>query len=42
VRQSLIRDVWAHGIVHIKPVGDLPVGSGALADVRRAASYLAK
>jgi hypothetical protein len=42
VRQSLIRDVWARGIVHIKLIGDLPVGSGALEEARRAASYLAK
>jgi hypothetical protein len=30
VRQRLIRDVWGRGIVHIKLIGDLPVGSGAL------------
>jgi hypothetical protein len=42
VRQSLIREVWGHGIVHIKLIGDLPVGSGALEEARRAAGYLAK
>lgn len=42
VRQSLIRDVWARGIVHIKLIGDLPVGSGALEEARLAAGYLAK
>ena len=42
VRQRLIRDVWARGIVHIKLIGDLPVGSGALEEARIAASYLAK
>jgi hypothetical protein len=42
VRQRLIRDVWGRGIVHIKLIGDLPVGSGALEEARRAASYLAK
>jgi hypothetical protein len=42
VRQPLIRDVWARGLVHIKLIGDLPVGSGALEEARRAASYLAK
>lgn len=42
VRQSLIRDAWGHGIVHIKLIGDLPVGSGALAEARKAAGYLCK
>ena len=42
VGQRLIRDVWGRGIVHIKLIGDLPVGSGALEEARRAASYLAK
>src|SRR5215218_6711905 len=42
VRQSLIRDVWGRGIVHIKLIGDLPVGSGALEEARQAAGYLAK
>jgi hypothetical protein len=42
VSQRLIRDVWGHGITHIKLIGDLPVGSGALEEARRAAVYLAK
>jgi hypothetical protein len=42
VRQRLIRDVWGRGITHIKLIGDLPVGSGALEEARRAAAYLAK
>jgi len=42
VRQSLIREVWGRGIVHIKLIGDLPVGSGALEEARLAATYLAK
>jgi hypothetical protein len=42
VGQRLIRDVWGRGITHIKLIGDLPVGSGALEEARRAASYLAK
>jgi hypothetical protein len=42
VGQRLIRDVWGRGIVHIKLIGDLPVGSGALEEARRAAAYLAK
>jgi hypothetical protein len=42
VRQRLIRDVWGRGITHIKLIGDLPVGSGALEEARRAGAYLAK
>ena len=42
VRQSLIREAWGHGLVHIKLIGDLPVGSGTLAEARRAAGYLCK
>jgi hypothetical protein len=42
VGQRLIRDVWGRGLVHIKLIGDLPVGSGALEEARRAAAYLAK
>ena len=37
VQQRLIRDVWGRGIVHIKLIGDLPVGSGALEEARIAA-----
>jgi hypothetical protein len=33
---------WGHGFVHIKLIGDLPVGSGALAEARKAAFYLGK
>jgi hypothetical protein len=42
VPQRLIRDVWGLGIVHIKLIGDLPHGSGALEEARVAATYLAK
>ena len=42
VRQRLISEVWGRGIVHIKLIGDLPVGSGALEEARIAAGYLAK
>ena len=42
VGQRLIRDVWGRGIVHIKLIGDLPHGSGALEEARVAAAYLAK
>lgn len=42
VKQRLIADVWGRGIAHIKLIGDLPVGSGALEEARVAAGYLAK
>jgi hypothetical protein len=42
VRVGLIRDVWDRGRVHIKLIGDLPVGSGALEEARIAGGYLAK
>ena len=42
VRQRLIAEVWGRGIVHIKLIGDLPHGSGALEEARVAAGYLAK
>ena len=42
VRQTLIREVWGRGIVHVKLLGDLPVGSGSLQEARLAARYLAK
>jgi hypothetical protein len=42
VPQTLIRDVWERGFVHIKLLGDLPVGYGALEEARLAASYLCK
>jgi hypothetical protein len=42
VKQRLIREVWGRGITHIKLIGDLPVGSGGLAEARMAAVYLAK
>jgi hypothetical protein len=42
VNRSLIASAWGHGFVHIKMLGDLPVGSGALSEARRAAGYLSK
>lgn len=42
VKRSLIETAWGHGFVHIKLIGDLPVGSGALSEARVAASYLSK
>lgn len=40
--RSLIDDAWGRGFVHIKLLGDLPVGSGPLAEARKAAGYLSK
>jgi hypothetical protein len=42
VRQRLIADVWGRGFVHVKLIGDLPHGAGALEEARVAAAYLAK
>lgn len=37
---GLIKQVWGRGIVHIKLIGDLPVGSGALEEARKVAGYI--
>jgi len=42
VPRSVILQAWGHGFVSIKLLGDLPVGSGALAESRVAARYLSK
>lgn len=42
IKRSLIEQAWPHGFVHIKLLGDLPVGSGAIAEARLAAGYLSK
>ncbi|WP_407341695.1 hypothetical protein [Pengzhenrongella phosphoraccumulans] len=42
VPRSLIKAAWGRGFVHIKLLGDLPVGSGSLAEARMAARYLSK
>jgi hypothetical protein len=42
VRQGVIRDAWGRGFVHIKLLGDLPVGSGTLGEARLASRYLSK
>lgn len=42
VRRGLIERAWGRGFVHIKLLGDLPVGSGTLSEARRAAGYLSK
>lgn len=40
VNRSLIERAWGRGYVHIKLLGDLPVGSGELAEARLAARYI--
>jgi hypothetical protein len=42
VPRRLIRGVWGRGHVHIKLLGDLPVGSATLDEARLAARYLCK
>jgi hypothetical protein len=42
IPRSLIESAWPHGFVHIKLLGDLPVGSGPLGESRKAAGYLSK
>lgn len=42
VKRSAIEEAWGHGFVHIKLIGDLPVGTGTLGEARRAAGYLSK
>lgn len=42
VKRCLIESAWGRGFVHIKLLGDLPVGSGAMAEARKAAGYLSK
>lgn len=42
IKRSLIESAWGRGFVHIKLLGDLPVGSGSVSEARRAAAYLSK
>lgn len=42
VARGLIEEAWGHGFVHIKLIGDLPVGSGRHAEARKAGGYLSK
>lgn len=42
VKRQLVDESWGHGFVHIKLLGDLGVGSGALEEARKAAGYLSK
>jgi hypothetical protein len=42
IRQAAIKEAWGRGIVHIKLLGDIPIGEGTLGEARKAARYLAK
>lgn len=42
VKRSLLCGAWGRGFVHIKLIGDLPAGSGALEEARIAGFYLGK
>ncbi|GAB2767860.1 hypothetical protein GCM10027020_20880 [Nocardioides salsibiostraticola] len=42
VPRGLVEASWGHGFVHIKRIGDLPVGSTSLHEARKAAGYLSK
>lgn len=42
ISRSKIMAAWPHGFVHIKLIGDLPVGAGRLSESRIAAGYLSK
>lgn len=42
IARGLIGQAWPHGFVHIKMLGDLPVGSGPVEEARKAAGYLSK
>jgi hypothetical protein len=42
IQRGVIEEAWGRGFVSIKLLGDLPVGSGSLAESRLAARYLGK
>jgi hypothetical protein len=42
IRRAAIVSAWRRGFVHIKLLGNLPVGSGTLSEARVAAGYLSK
>jgi hypothetical protein len=42
IKRGLIDSAWGHGFVHIKLLGNLPVGSGTWGESRLAARYLSK
>jgi hypothetical protein len=42
IKRGVLEEAWGRGWVHIKLLGDLPVGSGRMAEARVAAGYLSK
>ncbi len=42
IRRTAIDDAWGKGFVHIKLLGQVPIGKGSLAESRHAANYLGK
>lgn len=42
ISRGVLTRAWPHGFVHIKLIGDLPVGSGAWEESRRCGRYLGK
>lgn len=42
ISRGVLTRAWPHGFVHIKLIGDLPVGSGAWEEARRCGRYLGK
>jgi hypothetical protein len=42
IHRRLIESAWGRGFIHIKLLGNLPVGSGTLSEARVAAGYLSK
>lgn len=42
IQRSRIEQAWGRGFVHIKQLGDLPVGSSTMEEARQAARYLSK
>lgn len=42
IARGLIESAWGRGFVHIKLIGDLPVGSGVRQEARVAARYASK
>ena len=42
IRHHQIEEAWGRGFVHIKLLGNIPIGQGSLGEAREAARYLAK
>lgn len=42
VKRSIIDEAWGRGFVHIKLLGQVPMGQGSLGESRRAAGYIGK